>query len=718
MDPKKLDRRQFLRLSALVAAAGVVTACGPETIVSTPTASTAATSAVAPTPAGPTATTAPISVSTGQGTPAPTKPAAGPASPAAAGGGSPTAAPAAASYKEAPQLAELVKSGKLPPVAQRLPASPRVLTPLEQVGQYGGTWHRAYTGLSDRVGPTKLQEQEVVKWDAPDPNTIRLVANIAEKWEQNDNATEFTFHLRKGLKWSDGTEVTTDDVKFWYEDIELNKDIRPVPSYQVQQKIGGQYKNGTLAVVDKYTFTMTYAAPFPLLPIQIAKLGGTGVGQPSFLAPSAYLKQFHPKYASQDALAKAMADKKVATWQDLWGKAGNLEGPIPFWFINPDLPVVFPWKIRNPVPAEPVVMERNPYFWQVDTAGNQLPYIDTIEHALYQQQDVFNLWIASGKIDEQGRGTSVGSYTFYKENEAKGNYRTFRWRAASTDAYFPNINCPDQTLAKLFDTPDFRQALSIAIDRKSINDLVWNGLGKPRQASPISGSPEYDSGLEQMWAEYDPAKANALLDGIGLKKGADGIRLRPDNGQPLAVTIEHTSIAGSPDDDAHQQVKKYWEAIGVKTNVQYVERSLYEEHVHNAQVQIGYWGFDRCSVVKADPGRWTGEIDDGPWAPAFGHWYDQNAYKKIEPPADHPIRQIWKLWEQTQQEPDEAKRNATFQQVLGVHKQHPWAIGVVGEKVSPFIVSNTFHNFLDGFISDDTLRDDGLLNPAQFFIKK
>ena len=179
-------------------------------------------------------------------------------------------------------------------------------------------------------------------------------------------------------------------------------------------------------------------------------------------------------------------------------------------------------------------------------------------------------------------------------------------------------------LGKLFDTADFRHALSIAIDRKSINELVWNGLGKPRQASPITGSPEYDADLEKMWAEYDPKTANDLLDKLGLTKNADGTRKRPD-GQTLEVTIEHINIAASPDEDALNRVKKYWEAVGVKTNVKYVERALYQEHVNNGDLQIGQWGFDRCSVVKADPGRWLATIPDGPWAPTYGNWYLQNA---------------------------------------------------------------------------------------------
>jgi peptide/nickel transport system substrate-binding protein len=317
----------------------------------------------------------------------------------------------------------------------------------------------------------------------------------------------------------------------------------------------------------------------------------------------------------------------------------------------------------------------------------------------------------------QMRHLSAGSYTFYKENEQKGGYKTFRWRSASTNSYFPNINCPDPVLAQLFDTPDFRHALNIAIERQKLIDLVWNGLGTARQASPVKGSPEYDPELEKTWTEYDPTQANALLDKLGLTKNPDGTRKRPD-GKVLEITVEHTTIAGSPEDDQHQRVKAYWEAIGVKTNMKYVERSLYEEHVHNAEVQLGYWGFDRCSVVKADPGRWLGTIDDGPWAPAFGHWYSASPYKKTEPPQDHPIREIWKDWEATAAEPDEAKRQADFQKILDIWKQHPYAIGVVGEMVSPMVVRNNFRNILDGFIADDTLRDSGLLNPQQFYLKQ
>jgi len=708
-----LNRRQFLQFSAAAAAAGVITACGGEAPVPAPTTASGGstpaagnpTAAPKPTAAAanaPVPTAPPLNVSQVQATPAPTT----------------AAATTPAQYKEAPQIAELVKSGKLPPAAMRMPEKPMVIKPIESTGVYGGVWHRAYKGLSDRVGPTKLIEESAMRWDAPDPNTIRVIPNFVEKWDQNGDASEYTFYIRKGLKWSDGTDVTTDDTKFWFDDVIMNKDIVPTPAYFARQRINGEYKNAVLTVVDKTTFKMKYVAPYPLLPLLICKSQGQGVGSYPFIAPSTYLKKFHPKYASMDELNKAAADKKVKTWQDLWGTAGNMEGPIAFWFLNPDLPVISAWKTTAAIPADPVVMERNPYFWKVDPDGNQLPYIDRVEHLFYDgNNDTLNLRIASGQIDLQYRNVQLGSYTFLKENEKKGNYVVKRWRSAQTFTFFPNLNAPDPVLAKLFDMADFRQALNISINRQEIADLVYNGLAAPRQASPVKGSPEYDADLEKMWTQYDPKAANDLLDKLGLMKGADGMRKRPD-GQPLQWAVEHTDAPGSPDDDMNQRVAKYWNAVGLKVDMKFVERSLYQQHVYDSDLAMGKWGFDRCSVVKADAGRWIATIEDGPWAPAYGHVYSQSSYKKIEPPMDHPIRQMWDLWDKCQVEPDEAKRNALFQQVLGIHKQHPYTVGVVGQPVQPVIVSNSFHNFPDGYIADDTTRDYGLVNPPQFYIKK
>jgi len=683
----KLTRRQFLHVTAAGAAGAVITAC-----VSQP--APAPQEAAAPADA----TEMPQEEAAIEVETAPQEEAAAPA--------------AAGQYKEAPMLAELVAAGELPPVAERLPTNPRVITPLEEVGQYGGTWRRAYKGISDRWGPTKLHEEMAIEWDVPDPDTINVTPGFISEWTQNDDATEFTFTLREGIRWSDGEIFDTEDVQFWYDQMYMG-DLQTQQAYYTP--------NGTpmeLEVLDQYSWRVRFAAPNPLLPITIAKSGGGPPGGPTMASPQHYLSQFIPDLGGDEAMINALVQEKgLGTWQELFGQAGDMQGPIAFWFLNPDLPVINAWKVEQPAPADPMVMVRNPYFYQVDTEGNQLPYIDRVTHDFFDSDEVFNLWIAEGRIDMQMRHVTAANFTYYKENEAAGDYRVLLWKAASTNALYPNINNPDPVLAELFDTPQFREALSIAINREEINELAYNGLFEPRQASPISGSPNYDPEFETRWAEYDPDRANALLDELGLEKGADGIRLRPD-GQPLVFSILHREQTGTPGADEMNLVAQYWGALGLQVNQDVVERSLYEERVGNGEVDVGVWGCDRNSVVMADPGRYLGTIDDGPWAPLFGHWYVNGPEKQLEPPEDHIIREVWSLWEQARVEPDETKRNGIFQELLNIHKEHPWMIGTVGEAPSLVIASNRFRNFAEGYIADDTLRDTGSLNPQQFFIQQ
>ncbi len=615
-------------------------------------------------------------------------------------------------YNEAPALAELVASGDLPPVEERLPSNPRVITPRVEVGQYGGTWRRAFKGISDRWGPTKLNEEMAIEWDAPDVDTINVIANYISGWEQNDDASAFTFTLREGLKWSDGSPFTTADVQFWYDNMYLGE----LGNKANQLTIGGEDMG--LEVVDELTWTVTFPAPNPILPIFIAKSTLGLPGGPTMAAPVAYFSQFIPDLTDDQAKIDAAIEANgVGTWQELFGNAGDLQGPIGFWFRNPEKPGLNAWVAGNLPTEDPYRMVRNAYYHAIDTAGNQLPYIDEITHDLFDDNAVFDLWIAQGRIDMQSRHVNSGNFTFYKESEEAGNYQVILWTNASTGALHPNISHKDPVLRDLFDNADFRQALSISIDREEINDLIYDGLFEPRQASPVSGSPNYDPEFETKWTEYDPDAANALLDGIGLtERDANGFRLRPD-GETLSFRILHRSTTGSQGADEMQLIENYWRAIGLDVSQDVVERSLYEDRVESGDVDVGVWGVDRSSVVIADPGRYIGTIDDGPWATMYGHWWDVGSpHPAMEPPEGHPIREIWNLWEQAQVEPDEATRNALFQQIIDIHKEHPYQIGTVGESPRINIVANNFKNVEAGYIADDTLRDIGLLNPCQFFI--
>lgn len=615
-------------------------------------------------------------------------------------------------FKEAPMLAELVAKGELPPVAERIPADPRVVTPLEEVGKYGGTLRRAFKGISDRWGPTKLNEEMAIEWDIPNTETVNVIANYISGWTQNDDATVFTFTLRDGLKWSDGHPFTTDDVKFWYDEYYIGG----LQAKDTPITIGGVPM--VIDIVDKLTYKATFPKPNPLLPFAIAKLTEGMWGGPTMAMPSHYLSQYIPHLTKDQSLIdKAIKDNGVDTWQQLHG-AGDLftQGPVAGWWTNPDLPVMNAWKSVNKPTEDPWLATRNPYYHAVDPAGNQLPYLDGWTHALFDDNSVFDLWIAQGLIDAQIRHVTTANFTFYKENEAKGDYKVLKWRNASTNAFFPNISHKDPGLRALFDDARFRQALSIAINRDEINELVYNGLYTPRQASPVTGSPNFDPDFATKWTEFDPDKANQLLDEMGLtEKGDDGFRKRLD-GSPLVITILFQNGFASIGDEV-TLVQNYWKAIGLNVNQELVERSLYQERVDNGDVDIGVWTADRNIIVMADTTRYTGLQSDGPWAPLYGAWWGKQPRASEEPPADHPIREIWRLWESAQSEADEAKRNEVFKQMLDIHKEHPYMIGTVGESPQLFIKKNNVGNIQEGHVWDDTLRSPGGVNPVTWYFK-
>lgn len=631
-------------------------------------------------------------------------------------------------YNEAPMLADLVAAGELPPVGQRLPTSPRVIVPTHEVGSYGGTMRRAFKGLSDRWGPVKLSEEGAIQWDAPDPDNPSLVVNYISEWSQNEDATQYTFTLREGLKWSDGMPFTTVDVQFWYDKIFVPQLFsRPGPL-----NVGvGEGDEGLmqLEVVDELTWIVTFSVPHPLLVLRFGNDTSGMVAGPTMAAPKHYLEKYigNEDTADQGLIDAAMEANGVSTWEELWYESGpgDGRGPISFFFRNPELPVINPWRAVNSPLEDPWIMERNPYYHAVDTEGNQLPYIDRISHALFQETETLNLWIAQGLIDMQQRHVSSSDFTFFKENEAAGDYTVVLWKNASTNAFHPNISHPDPAIREMFDNAEFREALSISINRLELNELVYSGLLEPRQASPVSGSPNYDADFESKWIEYNPDRANELLDGLGYdSRDDDGYRLKP-NGDQLSFTITFTEALGAMNPDEVQLVASYWEAIGIRVNQQVVERSLYEERSEAGDIEVGVWYVDRSSVVMGDPRRYLGTIDDGPWAPNYAIYLADIEYGDgtsdrgavIEPPADHPIRRIHELWQLVQEEPDEASRNALFKELLDIHKAHPYMIGTVGEDPAAVIVKNNVGNVGEGFINDDTMRNVGIARPKQMYIR-
>ncbi|RLE09968.1 ABC transporter substrate-binding protein [Candidatus Aerophobetes bacterium] len=599
-------------------------------------------------------------------------------------------------FHEAPMLRVKVAAGELPPVEERLPEEPMVIEPYEEIGQYGGTWHRAWLGLADMWGPAKLMEVRMIQWNW---NANQLLPDVAKAWEVSKDGRSFTFYLRKGIKWSDGHPFTTEDIRFEWEDVILNKELTPARR-SAWFYSGGE--PGKLEIIDDYTFRITFKEPYPIFlldaPDRLRRLVNS---------PKHYGKQFHPRYTPADKLEKMTKEAGFDHWWQLFlAKMG--EG---WWDTNPDHPTLWAWKLKVPGTATRMIHERNPYYWKVDPQGNQLPYIDRITHDLVEDPDMINFKAVAGEIDMQMRHIQFANYTLLMENREKGDYRVLKWKndMGSDPTIYFNLTCKDPVLRKLFENDKFRKALSLAINRDEINEFCYLGTGEPRQESFISGTRYYSEEWEKAYAEYDPEKANALLDEIGLKWDKDHkYRLRPD-GKPLALTIEFTPAFG-PWPDACELIKGYWEAVGVKTSIKPEERSLFWTRIDANEHQVVIWT-GMCSAIVVENIGWL----TGYTASEYDRWYKSGGEAGEKPTGD--IAKLYELWDKLKVTTDEKERERLVKEIVNLHIKNIWMIGTVGETIQPVVVKNYFRNVPEKIICANPQQTPGNAQTSQFFIK-
>ena len=606
-------------------------------------------------------------------------------------------------FQEAPMLTEMVEAGTLPPVDERLPTNPTVVDALS-VGEYGGTWHRAYSGPGDRWGPTKLMEERVLKWSADANGEAVLKPGYIESYSVNETSTEFTFTLLEGLKWSDGMPVTTEDVEFWYKDVFLNADI--VPNIDPTFAPGGTPME--VEIKDERTFTVKFAQPYVYF-LQILAKDSTGepsLDRPSFLFPKHYLSQYNNHYASDEELAAAANGFNVAKWTDLWGSKGAATA----WWANPELPVLTAWKIETPAPAETVTMVRNPYYYAVDQEGNQLPYIDRIEHRLYQDPETLNLMVAQGQIDMQGRGMNLDNYTFYKENEERGGYSVVAGRDSNVWSIVPNQTVADEVLRGLFQNEDFRHALSVAVDREAIIELTQSGLAFPVQTAPVAGSPYYKDELATHWAEYDPDAADGLLDAVGLtERDGEGFRLRPD-GQRLTLTIEASDAAYAK---TLEIMADMFADVGIELLPRIIDRTQWDNNRDNNDFQLQWMAFDRLTYVPADPRLMLGSQSFGN---EYFKWYQTDGASGMEPPEGSPVRAMFDAWDKASQAKNLEEADATVNEMISHFVNAGYIIGVYGGGTVVNIVSNDMNNVQADLVQDDIFRGVGIARTQQFWL--
>ncbi|NLD72800.1 MAG: hypothetical protein GX649_08800, partial [Chloroflexi bacterium] len=451
-----LSRREFLRVSALVGAGTVAAAC---------------TQPTTPAPSAPEPTTAPAG--------APAEPAA-PAAP----GETPSR------YNEAPMLADQVAAGELPPVEERLPENPFVITGLDGIGNYGGGWRLNKRGQADGGARSQVCDRSVLEID----QNLNVIAKMAESWEVSPDATEWTFTLRRGLKWSDGAPLTTEDFRFWYEDLILNREFTVAHPKWMASVLDGEVVPATFAAVDDYTFTYTFAQPAALFQYRGEMINGLGIARPAH-----FLKQFHPEYGDEGEIEELLAaNTSWDDWTQLLSDKNNVS-------LTPERPTNEPWVSTGLWSDEIVILERNPYFWEVDGEGNQLPYIDKLMYRDFTDVQVAVMRVVSGEVDCQGRhtGTDFANYTVFKESEAQGDYTVQIWRGTRVECMHFNMTTKNARLRELFSERDFRIAMSVAVNRDEMRELLMDGFATNMQYAPPADSPLYYEKQAKAYLEYD-----------------------------------------------------------------------------------------------------------------------------------------------------------------------------------------------------------------------
>lgn len=609
-----------------------------------------------------------------------------------------TAGVGAAQYKEAPQLAELVRAGKLPPVEERLPQEPLVVEVVEEIGQYGGTWRRAALGQGDIRLRDRLTYENLIRWSMDGSD---VVPNIAKSWDISEDGRVFTFYLRKGIRWSDGHPFTADDLEFWWKDVIMNQELSPVvPGWLV---ISG--KPAEFTKIDQYTIRFEFVEPYGSFLRQMAHYGYL-IGQ----YPKHYLKQFHANYVSKDELTQQAQEAGLEMWHQLFSNKQNT-------VTNPEIPVILAWKTKRITPSEHIA-ERNPYYWKVDAEGNQLPYIDTVRHDLVANAEVLNLKAASGEIDMQLRHIMWGNLPVFVENSEKHNLRILHWPGEASNALlFTNPYHTDPVMKKLLRDVRFRKALSLAIDRNEINELAYLGLGYPTLGGVVPQSPYYVPGADKKYIERDIDEANRLLDELGLtKRDEEGYRMRPD-GNPLVLTVPIANVFG-PWTVVGELLVDYWSEVGLRATIDVLERSLLTERLGTFEWDISIWTNDYALTPDVDATRL---LPTPPYFSAFGpwhQWFETGGARGEAPPEGSPERRAYELYEQARTVPDPERRVELMKELVELNSEQLWNIGTVGGVDHVVIVKKNFRNVPEKAHSDWLQLTPGNTWPEQYFWRK
>jgi peptide/nickel transport system substrate-binding protein len=625
------------------------------------------------------------------------------------------------SFQEAPELAELVKQGKLPPVEERLPEDLMVLQPVDEIGTYGGIWRRGFTGPGDNENGNRINASDrpiLVDHTGTVPRP-----SLVKGWEMSEDGKTYTLYLREGLKWSDGDPMTADDYIFWFEKIYNNKDIVPTPIPDLTP----EGKPARMVKVDDYTVNFEFDVPFFLF--EELMIGDTLIGGGQAVrqsdkrsyggyAPSHYLAQFLPEnMGGVDAANEAARAEGFDSWVSRLHFKKD-------WTLNPELPVLGPFRTVRPINNATWVMERNPFYWAVDTEGNQLPYLDGVVMTLAENLEVLNLRAIAGEYDLQERHVELGKLPVMLENQERGDYTVhldLAFNGADAIYFFNQSYSADPEIAQWLTNADFRRALSLAIDRDQLNETFWLGTGTPGSPAPGESLPYFPGeGWREKWSTFDPEQANQLLDSIGLdERDADGFRVRTDNGERLRIQIQAVQ-AFLPWPKISEMIADQWSKVGIQADVKDTERSLAVTRSRNNEHHIMVWNNGGTEFLYLFP-RHAIPVDptEAFMGPEFARWYASNG-EQGRKPDDPNLLKVLELFRSAAGQKAE-ERIETAQEIWKIVIDQQYGIGTVGQSAAVMgvrLVSNKLGNIPSRNCIAQHCRTPGGAHPETWFYKE
>ncbi len=595
---------------------------------------------------------------------------------------------------EAPSLAEKVAAGELPALEERLPVNPLVVEPYESLGEYGGTWKIGVLSPRAAYMNARTVTESFAMWDR---TGSQPVPDVAESWDISEDGSTYTFHLREGMKWSDGELFTSADILFWFNDIILNTEYTPAPPDWL--KVSGEVAE--VSAPDDYTVIFKFAGPYSLFLPNLA-FRGTAM----FDYPKHYITQFHPAYVEEAELAAKIQELGYETW--------NTAVLDLAFTTNPDLPRISAWVNTTPKPETSAVFTRNPYYWKVDTAGRQLPYMDTMEVAIYQDREVMVLGAMNGEINYEAQVIAPTDYPVLSQNEERGGYTMYRYARPVPMAVFFNMDSVDPVLGPIIKDKRFRIALSIGVDRNDINESAFLGLGEINQALPPAADPYALPDLRTVYTEYDPDEANRLLDEMGLdQRDSEGFRLTAD-GSRLSFTLPVLGGQGVAD-RAYEILAEYWRELGIEVAVNFMPSETWVAMVRAGEhVAAGYLTATIQWVV--DPIWFVPTNDTAYYAPLSGLYYATNGERGVEPQGE--MLQLQQIFDQMKATNDPEEQIKLGQQIIQINADNLFKVGYV-EGFQPVLADSDFHNIPHEFgLEDYRLYFPRYMQPEQWWLSK